>query len=55
MLVIPTLIPSNSRGLEFWHPWFAAWSNMESIIALLIRQGLDAPERLRQLNGVAIT
>lgn len=30
-------------------------SNMESINALLIRQGLDAPERLRQLNGVAIT
>jgi hypothetical protein len=30
-------------------------SNMESINALLIRQSLDAPERLRQLNGVAIT
>lgn len=30
-------------------------SNMESINALLIRQGLDAPERLGQLNGVAIT
>lgn len=30
-------------------------SNMESINALLIRQGLDASERLRQLNGVAIT
>ncbi len=30
-------------------------SNMESINALLIRQGLDAPERLRQLNSVAIT
>lgn len=30
-------------------------SNMESINALLVRQGLDAPERLRQLNGVAIT
>jgi hypothetical protein len=30
-------------------------SNMESINALFIRQGLDAPERLRQLNGVAIT
>jgi hypothetical protein len=30
-------------------------SNMESINALLIRQGLAAPERLRQLNGVAIT
>jgi hypothetical protein len=30
-------------------------SNMESINALLIRQNLDAPERLRQLNGVAIT
>jgi hypothetical protein len=30
-------------------------SNMESINALLIRQDLDAPERLRQLNGVAIT
>jgi hypothetical protein len=28
---------------------------MKSINALLIRQGLDAPERLRQLNGVAIT
>lgn len=30
-------------------------SNMESVNALLIRQGLDAPERLHQLNGVAIT
>ncbi len=30
-------------------------SNMESINALLIRQGLDAPERLRQLNSVALT
>lgn len=30
-------------------------SNMESINALLIRQGLDAHERLRQLNGAAIT
>ena len=30
-------------------------SNMESVKALLIRQGLDAPERLHQLNGVAIT
>lgn len=30
-------------------------SNMESINALLIRQGLDAAERLQQLNGVAIT
>lgn len=29
--------------------------NMESTNALLNRQGLDAPERLRQLNGVAIT
>jgi hypothetical protein len=55
MLVIPTLIPSNSRGLEFRHPWSAVQSNMESINALLIRQGLDAPERLRQLNDVAIT
>ncbi len=30
-------------------------SNMESINALLIRQGLDAPERLQQLNSVALT
>ena len=30
-------------------------SNMESINALLIRQGLLAHERLRQLNGAAIT
>lgn len=30
-------------------------SNMESINALLIRQDLNAPERLRQLNSVAIT
>lgn len=30
-------------------------SNMESINALLISQGLDTPERLHQLNGVAIT
>jgi hypothetical protein len=28
---------------------------MESINALLIRQGLDAPERLSQLNNAAIT
>jgi hypothetical protein len=28
---------------------------MESINALLIRQSLVAPERLRQLNSVAIT
>ena len=30
-------------------------SNMESINALLIRQGLNATDRLRQLNSVAIT
>ncbi|MDR2916380.1 MAG: KilA-N domain-containing protein, partial [Tannerella sp.] len=30
-------------------------SNMESINALLIRQGLSQGERLVQLNGVAIT
>ncbi|MBB3185979.1 hypothetical protein FHX64_000142 [Microbacter margulisiae] len=30
-------------------------SNMESINALLIRQGLSQPERLMQLNKVAIT
>ena len=30
-------------------------SNMESINAVLIHQGLAAPERLAQLNGIAIT
>ena len=30
-------------------------SNMESINAVLIYQGIDAPERLRQLNAIAIT
>lgn len=30
-------------------------SNMESINAVLIYQGVDAPERLRQLNAIAIT
>ena len=30
-------------------------SNMESINALLIRQGLSQSERLRQLNSTAIT
>ena len=30
-------------------------SNMESINAVLIYQGIDAPERLRQLNPIAIT
>ena len=28
---------------------------MESINAVLIYQGIDAPERLRQLNAIAIT
>jgi hypothetical protein len=30
-------------------------SNMESINAVLIYQGIAAPERLRQLNAIAIT
>jgi hypothetical protein len=30
-------------------------SNMESINAVLIHQGLSAPERLTQLNAIAIT
>jgi hypothetical protein len=30
-------------------------SNMESINAVLIRQGLKQSERLRQMNGIAIT
>ncbi len=30
-------------------------SNMESINAVLIHQGLAAPERLVQLNAIAIT
>nr|NQU89505.1 KilA-N domain-containing protein [Bacteroidota bacterium] len=30
-------------------------SNMESINAVLIRQGLEQPERLKQLNQIAIT
>lgn len=30
-------------------------SNMESINAVLIHQGTDAPERLKQLNAIAIT
>jgi len=30
-------------------------SNLESINAMLIHQGLPAPERLLQLNGIAIT
>lgn len=30
-------------------------SNLESINAVLIHQGLSAPERLAQLNGIAIT
>ena len=30
-------------------------SNMESINAVLIYQGVDAPERLRQLNTITIT
>jgi hypothetical protein len=30
-------------------------SNLESINAVLIHQGLPQPERLRQLNQVAIT
>lgn len=30
-------------------------SNMESINAVLIHQGIDAPERLKQLNAIAIT
>jgi hypothetical protein len=30
-------------------------SNMESINAVLIHQGLTAPERLTQLNAIAIT
>jgi hypothetical protein len=30
-------------------------SNMESINAVLIHQGLPASERLKQLNGIAIT
>ncbi len=30
-------------------------SNLESINAMLIHQGLPAPERLAQLNGIAIT
>ena len=30
-------------------------SNMESINAVLIHQGLVAPERLTQLNAIAIT
>lgn len=41
MLVIPDLNPSNSRGLEFGR-------------RRSLRRGLDAPERVRQLNGVAI-
>jgi len=30
-------------------------SNMESINAVLIHQGLTAPERLTQLNAIGIT
>jgi len=30
-------------------------SNMESINAVLIQQGMSGPERLRQLNAVAIS
>ena len=30
-------------------------SNLESINAVLIHQGLAAPDRLAQLNGIAIT
>jgi hypothetical protein len=30
-------------------------SNMESINAVLIHQGISAPERLGQLNAIAIT
>lgn len=30
-------------------------SNLESINAVLIHEGLPAPERLAQLNGIAIT
>ena len=30
-------------------------SNMESINAVLIHQGIEAPERLKQLNAIAIT
>lgn len=46
--------PGNMRDLATLEQ-LVVLSNMESINAVLIHQGLSAPERLSQLNAIAIT